>query len=158
MTDHQGIFAGDCHADGRIVFDVPKAVTAYCRRKFAGQRVDVEIRLRKSKRTPDQNAAFHAGLQAWAVACGVSDVARWVEDMKDDLLGLTFGYVVRQNQLTGEISKRLIEPSTAKLTVEQFSELFDVAIVQAAERGHVWTLPDEIAAAVKKRKAAHRAA
>jgi hypothetical protein len=42
-----------------------------------------------------------------------------------------------------EITKRLVEPHTADLSMEQFGQLFDLAIVTAAEAGHVWRLPEE---------------
>jgi hypothetical protein len=142
-------FPGDCLENGRIDFDNPKQVTAYCRAKFAGQRVDVEIRPRKDKRSVRANAALHAGLQEWAHAKGqVGKAAEaWVEAAKDDLLGLCWGYIVSQNIFTGEITKRLVEPHTANLSVEKFNTLFEVAVMEAAKDGHVWKLPDEFKAA-----------
>ena len=76
-------FPGDCDERGRIAFDIPAAVTAYCRAKFAGQRVDVEIRPRKAKRSDKQNRAFHAAITPWARELGYH-----VEELKDELLGL----------------------------------------------------------------------
>lgn len=138
-------FPGDCLANGRIDFDLPAQVVAYCKAKFAGQRVDVEIRPRKDKRSARANAALHAGLHEWAAAKGLTgELARvFVEDAKDDLLALCWGYVVRQNLFTGEITKRLVEPHTSDLSVEQFNDLFELAVMEAAKDGHIWRLPDE---------------
>ena len=138
------VIPGEIAEDGVIRLDLPRtSVQALCKARFAGQRIDCEFRPRKSKRTAQANAAFHAGLFEWAAHKQLAgEPARvWVEDMKDDLLGLCWGYVVRQNQLTGEITKRLVEPHTSRLTVAQFTELFDVALVEAAKDGHVWRLP-----------------
>jgi hypothetical protein len=145
-------FPGDCLENGRIDFDLPAQVTAYCRAKFAGQRVEVVIRPRKDKRSQRANDAFHAGLFEWAAARELTgDKAReFVEHAKDDLLALCWGYIVRQNIFTGEITKSLVEPHTSGLSVEKFSELFDVAVMEAAKDGHVWRLPEEF----KRQKAA----
>ena len=141
------VIPGEIDESGVVHLDIPAAQhRAACRARFAGQRVDVEIRPRKSKRSLRANAALHAGLHAWAGHHGLTGAAaqQWVEDAKDDLLALCFGYVVRQSQITGEVTKRLAKPHTSALTVEEFRELFDVAVVKAAEDGFLWTLPEEL--------------
>jgi hypothetical protein len=144
------ISSGDLDADGVLHLDLPrKQWQAIAKARFAGQRVDVELRARKDKRSVRANAALHAGLQEWAHAKGqVGKAAEaWVEAAKDDLLGLCWGYIVSQNIFTGEITKRLVEPHTANLSVEKFSELFEVAVMEAAKDGHIWKLPEEFKAA-----------
>jgi hypothetical protein len=91
------------------------------------------------------NAAFHAEAMHYAAAKGhLGDAAvRFVAMFKDDLLGLLWGYRVHQNQYTGEVLTTLVEPHTADLTVAQFSELQEMAMVKAAEDGYVWRAPDE---------------
>lgn len=146
MTEREyGTFAADVLETGRVQFDAPQAVLAYCRTKFAGQRIDVEFAPRKSKRSLRANAALHAGLFEWAAYRQlVGEAAKqFVEDAKDDLLKMCFGVVVRQSPLTGEVVTRLVKPHTSHLTVEDFTELFDVALVEAAKDGHVWRLPEE---------------
>jgi hypothetical protein len=121
--------------------------------RFAGMEVEVEVRVHKDKRSIRANNALHAGLYEWAYAKGMNkDRAKvFIDDAKADLLGLCFGYIVRQNTFTGEIEKRLVEPHTSDLSVENFSILFEVAVMEAAKDGHIWTLPDEFK---KKRGAA----
>jgi hypothetical protein len=141
------VSSGDLDADGVLHLDLPrKQWQAIAKARFAGQRVDVELRARKDKRSVRANAALHAGLQEWAHAKGLVGPAAttFIEDMKDDLLALCWGYVVRQSLLTGEITKRLVEPHTANLSVEKFSTLFEQAVQAAAEQGHVWILPDDL--------------
>ena len=144
------LLPGDVDVDGALHLDLPrKVVQALCRARFAaGARVELEIRPRKSKRSERANAALHAGLSGWGASKGLTGAVlrEWVEDRKDDLLALCWGYVVRQNQLTGEVTQKLAKPHTARLTVEEFAELFDVALVEAAKDGYLWTLPEEIRA------------
>lgn len=132
------IFPGDCDQRGRIAFDILAQVTAYCAKTFAGHRVDVEIRLRKAKRTDRQNRLLHRALGIWAREQGLD-----VEQLKDDLLKLCFGVLVRQDIFTGEIVTSLAKPHTAGLSVEEFSTLFDVAVVEAAKKGHIMELPED---------------
>jgi hypothetical protein len=144
------VSSGDLDADGVLHLDLPrKQWQAIAKARFAGQRVDVELRARKDKRSVRANAALHAGLQEWAHAKGLVGAAAtdFVEAAKDDLLGLCWGYVVSQNIFTGEITKRLVEPHTANLSVEKFNDLFQVAVMEAAKDGHIWRLPDEFKAA-----------
>lgn len=158
MSEAPRTFPGDCLDSGRIVFDLPEQVTAYCRARFAGRRVEVEIRERKSKRSLQANAAFHACLGRWYDDKQLTGTAKaaWVEQTKDDLLALQFGYVVRQNQFTGEVIKSLVQPHTSALDVAQFSELWELAAVEAAKNGHVMVMPDEYKAL--KRAAQRQAA
>lgn len=137
--DRHGLtFPGDCDARGRITFDMPQAVTAYCRRRFAGQRVDVEIRARKAKRSLLQNAYIHAAWKGWADHLGYD-----VEALKDELLGLVFGYREVTSPITGEVRQVLVEPHTSRLTVPQMSELMERAVIEAAGTGYDLLLPDE---------------
>jgi hypothetical protein len=142
-------FAGDCDARGRIAFDVPSAVTAYCRATFANSRVDVEIRLRKAKRSDRQNRAFHAAITPWARELGYH-----VEELKDELLGLVFGWHETTAPLTGEARMALNEPHTARLNTAQFSELMEFTVIEAAKTGYVMPLPDEFRERQKRGAAA----
>lgn len=140
------VFPGDVTDDGQIHLDTPRrAVQALCLAQFKGQRVDVEVRARKSKRSVQANAAFHAEAMHYAAAKGQIGAAAiaFVEQFKDDLLGLLWGYHVRQNQYTGQVLTTLVEPHTSALTVAQFHELHELAMVKAAEDGYVWRAPDE---------------
>jgi hypothetical protein len=147
VSDAPQTFPGDCTEEGRIVFDLPAQVTAYCRARFAGARVDVEIRLRKDKRSDRQNRAFHAALARWSEHIGHYPV----EKIKDELLGLQWGYIVAQSPITGEITKRLVKPHTSRLNTAEFAELFDLAAIEAAKTGHVMVMPDEFLELKKKR-------
>ena len=140
MSDErQGLtFAGDCDERGRITFDSPSAVTAYCRRRLAGRRVDVEIRPRKARRSLAQNSYIHAAWKGWADHLGYD-----VEALKDELLGLVFGYREVTSPLTGEIRQVLVEPHTSTLTTAQACELMERAVIEAAGTGYELLLPDE---------------
>ena len=85
------VTAADCDADGVIHLDMPgRQHRAITKARFAGQRVDVEVRLRKSKRSLQANAAFHAeafNYARWKGHAAPAD-AVFVEAFKDDLLGL----------------------------------------------------------------------
>lgn len=70
------VVPADVDADGVVHLDIPAAQhRAACRARFAGQRVDVEIRRRKSKRSLRANAALHAGLHEWAAYRGLTGPA-----------------------------------------------------------------------------------
>ena len=148
MTDPV-VLAGDCADDGTLHLDLPrKAVQALCAARFKGQRVDVEIRARKSQRSARQNAAFHAALTPWAKELGYH-----VEELKDELLGLVWGYEERVSKLTGEVQRVLVKPHTSKLTTAEFSELMEHTVMQAAQTGYVMLLPDEFKQARQNGKA-----
>ena len=143
------VLAGDCADDGTLHLDLPrKAVQALCAARFKGQRVDVEIRQRKSQRSARQNAAFHAAITPWARELGYH-----VEELKDELLGLVWGYEERVSKLTGEVQRVLVKPHTSKLTTAEFSELMEYAVMQAAQTGYVMLLPDEFRARQKGKAA-----
>lgn len=148
MTREPIVTGADCDAEGRLHLDMTSSQhRALCLARFGGQRVDVEVRPRKSRRSLRANAALHAGLHEWGASKDLSGAAltQWVEDVKDDLLALCFGYVVRQDIFSGEIIRRLVKPHTAALDVEDFSILFEAGVMKAAEDGHIWRLPEEFA-------------
>lgn len=141
-----------CPADmdehGQVRLDMPRAqYLAICKARFAGKRVDVEIRERKTKRSFDQNAWMHAAFALWVQDTlphyAVPTVKDGVERLKDELLGLVFGYHVYQSQITGEIVKSLYRPHTSTLNTAEFTEFMDVAIVEAAKTGHAIEEPKE---------------
>ena len=112
-------------------------------------------------RSNKQNAALHAALTEWSrhkayPGASNSVIKEVVEQIKDDLLALQFGYIVRQNQFTGEVIKALVKSHTSKLTVSEFCDLFDLAASEAAKQHHVMVMPKEYleAKAAKAKKAA----
>ena len=135
---------------GAVHLDIPAAQhRAACRARFGGQRVDVEVRKRKSKRSGEQNRWMHPALAEWIrdtlpeyrpPAMSLKD---GVERLKDELLALTFGYHVYQSRLTGEIVKVLAKPHTSALSTSECCEVMDVAMEEAAKTGHVIEEPDE---------------
>ena len=104
--------------------------------KDGGCEVELSLRKRRVTRSDRQNKALHACLTEWA---------RWllqetgedidIEQMKDDLLALRWGYIVRQNRWTGEVVKSLVKPHTSRLNTQEFAELFDLAAEEAAKTG-----------------------
>ena len=136
-----GVFPGDCDEKGRIVFDIPAQVVAFCRKAFAGKRVDVEIRQRKAKRSDRQNRAYHAAIKPWADFLGDD-----VESVKQDMLALVFGSHLHRSKVSGEWVRVLEKPHTSTLTVAEFSQLMDRTVITAAQTGYVMPLPDEFRA------------
>lgn len=140
--------------EGRLVFPRgPNNAPGTAERDYralvaqVGEGEDMEMRIRPvpTQRSVQANAAFHACLFEWAAAKGLSGKAaeEWVDQVKDDLLALRWGYIVRQNQFTGEITKSLVKPHTSTLTRPEFTEIFDLAAQQASEDHFVMTMPDE---------------
>lgn len=143
------VVPADCDEQGVVHLDIPAAQhRALCRARFAGQRVDVEIRHRKSKRSIDQNAWMHAAFKGWSDFLGYG-----VDELKREMLALVFGTDEVTSPLTGEVRIALKEPHTSGLNTAQFCELMERAMVEAANTGYLIEEPDEW----KKRKAAEAA-
>lgn len=140
-------FHGFVTPDGdHVDFDFPKQWDAY-RKQLAGEEVTITMHKRRSKRSSPQNKALHACLCEWVTWLKREKNQEVdVEQLKDDLLALQWGYVVRQSLLTGEIVKELVKPHTSLLNTQEFAELFDTAVIEAAKTGFVMTLPDEFKA------------
>lgn len=127
-----------------------------------GEELAITVTAWESTRSLKQNAALHTSLTAWAKhkSAGLlsnAELREVVEQIKDDLLALQFGYVVRQNQFTGEIIKTLVKAHTSHLTRAEFTTLFDLAAVQAAEDHFVMVMPSEYLEAKKKQEKESRA-
>jgi hypothetical protein len=124
-------------SSGKLLWDDAEGLTQHVA-QFKGEEIEATIQKRRKKRSDRQNRAFHAALTRWA-----DDKRHDVEQLKDDLLALRWGYIVRQNILTGEIVKSLVKPHTSDLSTSEFAELFDLAAEEAAKDGHVMQFPDE---------------
>jgi hypothetical protein len=144
------VIPGDMDEHGVVHLDMPRAaVQAICRKRWAGQRVDVEIRSRKSKRSDLQNKALHAAWKGWADFLGYD-----VDELKREMLAKVFGTVDMKSPLTGAVVVVPVEPHTSTLNTAQFAELMESAVQVAAETGYLLELPDEWKA--RKAKAARR--
>lgn len=134
------VCGADCDEKGVIHMDMPMAQhRAIVRARFAGKRVDVEVRERKSRRTDLQNRAYHAAITPWAHELGMG-----VDELKRDLLGLMWGYgEPKVSRLTGEEYRLPIKPHTSRLTTAEFAALMDFTIMTAAKTGYVMLAPDE---------------
>lgn len=133
------VIPGDMDEQGVVHLDMPRAaVQAICRKRWAGQRVDVEIRARKSKRSDRQNKALHAAWKGWADHLGYD-----VDELKREMLALVFGTVEMTSPVSGEVRTVPVEPHTSALNTAQFAELMDRAVITAAETGYHLELPDE---------------
>lgn len=140
------VIPADVDAQGVVHLDIPSSRhRALCRARFAGQRVDVEIRQRKSKRSLDQNKWLHAAFKGWADHLGYG-----VDELKRELLEIVFGTDEVVSPVSGEVRVVLREPHTAALNTAQFSELMERAMVEAANTGYLIEEPDEW----KRRRAA----
>ena len=134
------VCAGEVDADGRLHLDLPAAQhRAVLKARFAGERVDVEVRLRKSRRSDKQNRALHAAWKGWADHLGYP-----VDELKREMLMQVFGADICEAPalgIFGRMGPR--KPHTSALTTAEFAELMDRAVQVAAETGYVLELPDE---------------
>lgn len=128
------------------------ARTAY-RQWFAktfGEGEDLELIIRRPVvvRSLPQNALLHVALTRWVEDTlpeyQTPSIRDGVERLKDELLGLCFGYHVYQSRLTGEIVRALAKPHTSKLTKDEFALLVDLMVEEAAKTGHVMVMPGEV--------------
>lgn len=140
------VCGADCDDEGRLHLDLPRSqYQALVRARFRGQRVDVEIRARKAQRSHRQNAAFWAAVTPWARELGYEP-----NELKDELLGLLWGFDEHPSPLTGEVRRVPVKGRSSKLSTAEFCELMEFAVIKAAETGYVMLLPDEFRAAQRK--------
>jgi hypothetical protein len=133
-----GIFRGHLTAEGRLELDFPNVYRAYLRRFPADTELEVELRKRSTKRTLRQNSAFHALITPWAHELGVDP-----DDLKRDLLALTFGTKEVVSGITGEVRQVPVQPHSSHLTVPEFVQLMDRTMEIAAGCGYVMQAPEE---------------
>jgi len=138
MSADPAVFLGQVDDDGMVRLDFPQQQRAYCKRKLAGQRVDVIITPQGALKTRLQESGFHAMIVPWAKADG-----HRIDDLKRDLLREVFGEQEHTNPITGEVSMVLREPHTSKLSRTKYSELIERTLEIAAECGHVLEAPHE---------------
>jgi len=148
------VFLGTVDDEGRIALDFPQQQRAYCKRKLAGQCVDVIIAPQGAMKTRLQECGFHAMIAPWA-----RDEGHRIDDLKRDLLREVFGEVEHLNPITGEVTMVLREPHTSKLSRAKYHELIERTLDIAAGCGYVLVAPNEYrkakeAAARKSRKEA----
>lgn len=154
MSQDQAVFVGNVDAEGRIVLDFPGQMRAYCKRKLAGQSVDVIVAPQGHAKTRSQERGLHAMITPWAHGEG-----HRIEDLKRDLLRAVFGEQEHTNPITGEITMVLVEPRTSQLNRAQYCELIERSLDIAAECGVVLVAPNEYKEAKEaERKKANRQA
>lgn len=151
MSVDPAVFLGTVDQDGAIHLDFPRQARAYCKRKLAGQCVDVIIAPQGVLKTRLQEAGFHAMIAPWARDAGIN-----VDDLKRDLLRVIFGEREHVNPITGEVVLVLREPHTSTLTRTQYTELIERTLDIGAECGHVLEAPHEYRE--RKRREAARTA
>lgn len=149
------VFLARIGPDGTIGFDFPRQQIAYCRSKFAGECVEVEVRLQASKRSNRQNRALWALIGEWAKERGHEP-----DDLKDVMLGIAFGHLEHVMPITGEIRQVLAKPHSSRLNVHEFCHLIEEVLRVAADDGVFLLAPDEYRKAKEaaERKAAKEAA
>lgn len=137
MSTDPAIFLGTIDSEGRVRLDFPAQQRAYCKRRLAGQCVDVIITPQGAMKSRLQEKGFHAMLRPW-----VSDGNRY-DDLKQFLLAEIFGTMEVPNPLTGEIVLVLREPHTSTLSRTKYSELIERTLQIAAENGYILEAPNE---------------
>lgn len=138
MSRDAAVFVGTVTDDGKVKFDFPSQVVAYCKRKLAGQCVDVVIAPQGAHKTRLQESGFHAMITPWA-----REEGHRIDDLKRDLLRAVFGEMEHTNPITGEVSMVLREPHTSKLNRAKYCELIERTLELGAECGVVLIAPDE---------------
>ncbi len=139
MSADPAVFLGHVDAETGIVkLDFPQQQRAYCKRKMAGECVDVIIAPQGALKTRLQENGFHAMITPWAKEEGHA-----IDDLKDDLLRAIFGQREHLNPITGEVTMVLREPHTSTLSRTKYSELIERTLDIAAECGHVLEAPHE---------------
>ena len=138
MSQDKAIFTGTVDSEGRIHLDFPSQQRAFCKKKHAGEAVDVIIAPAGLAKSRLQESGFHAMISPWA-----REEGHRIDDLKDDLLRVVFGQMERINPITGEISMVLREPHTSKLSRAQYSELIERTLDIAAECGVILVAPNE---------------
>lgn len=138
MSQDPAVFPGTIDADGRVHLDLPTVQRAYCKRKLAGQAVDVIIAPIGLMKSRLQEKGFHAMITPWA-----RDGGHRIDDLKRDLLREIFGTVEHTNPITGEVTDVLAEPHTSKLSRGKYAELIERTLEIAAECGFVLEAPQE---------------
>jgi len=148
------IFLGAVDADGEVVLDYPTQFRAYCKKRLAGQAVDVTIAPQGHVKSRLQESGFHAMITPWA-----REEGHEIDDLKRDLLRHVFGTREHTNPITGEIEQVLAQPHTSTLNRAQYSELIERTLDIAAECGVVLMAPNEYRERKEReaRKAAKRA-
>lgn len=151
MSQDPACFVATVDHEGRVQLDFPSQLRTYCKRKFAGQAVDVIIAPQGHAKTRLQEAGFHAMITPWA-----REEGHRIDDLKRDILRAVFGEQEHTNPITGEVSMVLREPHTSKLTRAKYCELIERTMGLGAECGVVLIAPNEYRE--MKEKTAKRAA
>lgn len=138
MSQDLSVFIGTVDADGAIHLEHPQQQRAYCKRKLAGQCVDVVIAPQGAMKSRLQECGFHAMITPWAHQEG-----HRIDDLKRDLLRHIFGEMEHTNPITGEIAMVLREPHTSKLSRAKYSELIERTLEVAGECGVILEAPHE---------------
>lgn len=138
MSQDPAVFVGKVDADGVVRLDFPQQQRAYCKRKLAGECVDVIIAPQGALKTRLQECGFHAMIAPWA-----RDEGHRVDDLKVDLLREIFGEQEHVNPITGEVTRVLREPHTSTLSRTKYSELIERTLDIAAGCGYLLVAPHE---------------
>lgn len=137
MSQDPALFTGKVDQDGRIHLDFAAQQVAYCKRKLAGQCVDVMIAPAGELKSRLQEKAFHAMLAPWARE------GHRIDDLKRSLLAEIFGTMEVPHPITGEVVIVLREPHTSTLSRARYSELIERTLEIAGECGVILEAPHE---------------
>lgn len=146
MSRDPAVFLGRVDEDGKIHLDYPAQQKAYCKRKLAGQCVDVIVTGQGDLKSRLQEKGFHAMLKPWV------EEGHRIDDLKRFLLVEIFGTQEVTNPLTGEVSLEPAEPHTSKLSRRQYSELIERTLEIAAEHDVLLEAPSEYTARKEKER------
>lgn len=138
MSQDPAVFTGTVDSEGRIHLEFPKQQIAYCKRKLAGQCIDVIIAGQGTMKSRIQERGFHAMVSPWAKSEG-----HQIDHLKQSLLAQIFGMEERANPITGEIEDVLREPHTSTLNRAKYAELIDRTMEIAADCGVILEAPHE---------------
>ncbi len=137
------VFHGTVSEDGRMHLDAAEArMRENCLRRLAGKRVEVVVRLRRQKRSLDQNAWW------WGVCLPVIADALGYDRHEHGALHYALVETCFGSTFDARIGRDVPNARSSELTTAQFSELMEWAVRWAAtEHGIVVPLPNESEAA-----------
>lgn len=137
MSADPAVFTGKVDDEGRIHLDFPAQQRAFCKKKLAGECVDVIVSQAGAMKSRLQEQGFHAMLQPWLKGGMRPD------DLKRDLLVQIFGHREHVNPITGEVELVPRELHTSTLNRAKYSELIEQTLQIAAECGVILEAPSE---------------
>ncbi len=142
MAKPTPVFYGNCDSEGRLSLDRPGDLKRH-QKGYAGQRVELTLKARKSKRSIDQNSWLW-GIAHPLLAEHLGYDEHEHERLHYDMLALRFGTVAVTPLLKGAAPRIVPAKTSSELNTAEFSDYMEWYVRTAAsEFGCVIPLPNE---------------